>query len=80
MAVGQTVEGSGVQGLRWIKLAASDPVVAVLRCCADEKQSARIVDLVWNLRAALVFIHNRVFCTDAFLTRTKNTVGARSAQ
>jgi hypothetical protein len=29
---------------------------------------------------SLVFIHNRVFGTDALLIRTKNSVGARSAQ
>jgi hypothetical protein len=31
-------------------------------------------------QAAVAFIHNRVFCTDALLSRTENTVGARSAQ
>ncbi|MFA5914325.1 MAG: hypothetical protein WC830_12280 [Burkholderiales bacterium] len=28
----------------------------------------------------LVFNHNRVFCTDTLFIRTKNAVGARSAQ
>jgi hypothetical protein len=31
-------------------------------------------------KIVLVFIHNRVFCTDAIFIRTENAVGARSAQ
>jgi len=31
-------------------------------------------------QTAFVFIHNRVFGTDALFIRTKSTVGARSAQ
>jgi hypothetical protein len=70
------------------------PAVAGLRFCADKKPSARIVDCArmkstsarnrrsWikATRVILGFIHNRVFCADAFFIRAENAVGARSAQ
>jgi len=64
-----------------------------LQGCADEKLSARIVDYArmksisahnrrsWMKPHAVFGVnHNRIFCTDALFIRTKNTVGARSAQ
>jgi hypothetical protein len=31
-------------------------------------------------QAVVGFVHNRIFCTDALFIRTKNAVGAPSAQ
>jgi hypothetical protein len=55
------------------------PVRADRRWCADEKHiraPSTILDKTPN-QAALGFIHNRDFCTDALFIRTEIMVGAR---
>jgi hypothetical protein len=58
------------------------PVRADRRLHADKKRiRAQSTILDKSLpHATFVFIHNRVFGTDTPFIRTKNTVGARSAQ
>jgi len=47
----------------------------------DEKRiRAQSTILYKSPPTAFAFIHNRIFCTDAFFIRTENAVGARSAQ
>jgi len=68
-------------------------LVAEWRCCADEKPSARIADCarIKTIRAesAILYKNNpmpllpltiTVFLVRMLFIRTKNTVGARSAQ
>jgi len=58
------------------------PVRADRRLCTDEKRIRAQSAILYKEppQTASAFVHNRVFGTDALFIRTKNTVGARSAQ
>jgi hypothetical protein len=58
------------------------PVRADRRLRADEKRIRAQSTILYKNppQTAFAFIPNRVFCTDALYIRTKNRVGARSAQ